>query len=290
MSVAASQQVMLRVRFIEVNRQAERDLGVNWFGANASKTRGINTGNAAAALPNVSPLTQVGPSLSSGGVPLFQTLGTFAGTTLRQPFGVGLFNLAAGGYQRRHPPHSAGRERTCAQAGGARSHRSFRRYGEFSRRRRISRALRAVLVGDQPRDHCTVPAIRRAVEFRPDRPSRWNHQSEADAFGERTRLQERGADRWYPYTGAEQTGGAYDDRTARRAELRHRWSSPIGQYEGSFTSALAWFDARSRRAIPQVMVEDPQPPVLLANPQAGLVGLQAGLFNALSRSSLRIGI
>src|ERR1700730_17192448 len=35
MRVAASQQVMLRVRFIEVDRQTERDLGVNWFGANA---------------------------------------------------------------------------------------------------------------------------------------------------------------------------------------------------------------------------------------------------------------
>ena len=32
MRVAASQQVMLRVRFIEVDRTAERNLGVNWFG------------------------------------------------------------------------------------------------------------------------------------------------------------------------------------------------------------------------------------------------------------------
>jgi pilus assembly protein CpaC len=93
MSVAASQQVMLRVRFIEVDRQAERDLGVNWFGANASKTRGINTGNALPGSPTISPITQAGPSTSSAGVPLFQTLGTFAGTTLRQPFGVGLLSL-----------------------------------------------------------------------------------------------------------------------------------------------------------------------------------------------------
>jgi pilus assembly protein CpaC len=34
MRVAASQQVMLKVRFLEVDRTAQRDLGVNWFGGN----------------------------------------------------------------------------------------------------------------------------------------------------------------------------------------------------------------------------------------------------------------
>ena len=32
MTVAPSQQVMLKVRFLEAARSAERDLGVNWFG------------------------------------------------------------------------------------------------------------------------------------------------------------------------------------------------------------------------------------------------------------------
>ncbi len=86
MRIAASQQVMLRVRFIEVSRQAEREIGVNWFGANASGTRGINTGKGV--------ITQAGPTASSSGVPVFGTLGTFAGSTLSAPFGVGLFNLA----------------------------------------------------------------------------------------------------------------------------------------------------------------------------------------------------
>src|SRR5262249_45541482 len=44
MTVAPSQQVMLKVRFLEASRQAERDLGVNWFGTNASGTRGFSTG------------------------------------------------------------------------------------------------------------------------------------------------------------------------------------------------------------------------------------------------------
>src|SRR5712672_3585895 len=42
MNVAAPQQVMLEVRFLEVDRQAGRDLGVNLFAANA---RGTNVGN-----------------------------------------------------------------------------------------------------------------------------------------------------------------------------------------------------------------------------------------------------
>jgi pilus assembly protein CpaC len=107
MRVAASQQVMLRVRFIEVDRTAERDLGVNWFGANKSQTAGINTGNAATPPnPAVSPLSQVGQSGiatantgsgTPGGIPLFQTLGTFVSGGLNAasgaPFGIGLFKL-----------------------------------------------------------------------------------------------------------------------------------------------------------------------------------------------------
>src|SRR5689334_4194402 len=44
MSVAAPQQVMLEVRFLEVFRQAERDLGVNLFAGNARGNRVANTG------------------------------------------------------------------------------------------------------------------------------------------------------------------------------------------------------------------------------------------------------
>jgi len=44
MSVAGPQQVMLEVRFLEVNRSAGRDLGVNLFAANANGTNVGNTG------------------------------------------------------------------------------------------------------------------------------------------------------------------------------------------------------------------------------------------------------
>ncbi|ACK51617.1 type II and III secretion system protein [Methylocella silvestris BL2] len=95
MSVAAAQQVLLRVRFVEVNRIAERDIGVNWFGAaNKTQTAGVNTGNGIAS--------QVGQSLTPtpGGIPLFQTLATLVpgglASTGSLPFGVGLIKLAGG--------------------------------------------------------------------------------------------------------------------------------------------------------------------------------------------------
>jgi pilus assembly protein CpaC len=96
MRVAASQQVMLRVRFVEVDRTAERDLGVNWFGANSkSGIPGINTGNG---IPiQAGTVIQGTATPTPGGLPLIQTLGTFVAGGLNPvagaPFGVGLFNL-----------------------------------------------------------------------------------------------------------------------------------------------------------------------------------------------------
>ena len=44
MTIAPAQQVMLRVRFLEVARAASRELGVNWNGANNAGNRGFATG------------------------------------------------------------------------------------------------------------------------------------------------------------------------------------------------------------------------------------------------------
>ena len=48
MKVAPAQQVMLKVRFLEVARSASREFGVNWFGANNAGNRGFATGWRAA--------------------------------------------------------------------------------------------------------------------------------------------------------------------------------------------------------------------------------------------------
>jgi pilus assembly protein CpaC len=90
MRVAASQQVMLKVRFLEVHREGGRQLGVNWFvGSNG---RGVTIGNQA---PSVSqgPGTAVPPN---SGIPLFQTIGALA-TSSSGPFGVAIANIVNSG-------------------------------------------------------------------------------------------------------------------------------------------------------------------------------------------------
>jgi pilus assembly protein CpaC len=111
MSVAPAQQVMLKVRFLEVERSASREFGVNWFGANNGGNRGFATG-----LGTGSPLTQPGgrpavtgvdasgnpvpaPGSPAGsgalGLPIFTTAAGIA--TAGAPFGVALANLASKG-------------------------------------------------------------------------------------------------------------------------------------------------------------------------------------------------
>ena len=89
MSVAPSQQVLLKVRFLEASRDAGRELGVNWFGASASGTRGANIGQG--GFVNNTPNNQ-----TPGHIPLFQTAGTLAGTSTA-PFGVVLAQMVNGG-------------------------------------------------------------------------------------------------------------------------------------------------------------------------------------------------
>jgi pilus assembly protein CpaC len=101
MSVAAPQQVMLEVRFLEVNRDAGRDLGVNLFGGNASGSRGFNTGLGAGGsagavasagrvqadatgAPLQDPVSK-GYVPTPGGLPLIGTAATLAGNAV--PFG-----------------------------------------------------------------------------------------------------------------------------------------------------------------------------------------------------------
>ena len=119
MKVAPSQQVMLRVRFLEVARSASREIGVNWFGANNAGNRGFTTGlgtGSAGGRPAIgptqglpgcgtppcvdasgNPVPAPGSPAGSGapGLPIFNAVGTlFSGTA---PFGVALASLATKG-------------------------------------------------------------------------------------------------------------------------------------------------------------------------------------------------
>jgi pilus assembly protein CpaC len=89
MTISASQQVMLKVRFLEASRTAARDLGVNLYGTNANGTRGASSGLGG---PNVTP-----GAPGSGGISVIQAAGSLAGTAAGAPFGVVLANLVNGG-------------------------------------------------------------------------------------------------------------------------------------------------------------------------------------------------
>jgi pilus assembly protein CpaC len=85
MNIAPSQQVLLEVRFLEASRDAGRQLGVNWFGGDASGRRGFNIGQG--GLTNGTPT-----NATPGALTLVQTAGTLAGTSTA-PFGVALANV-----------------------------------------------------------------------------------------------------------------------------------------------------------------------------------------------------
>jgi pilus assembly protein CpaC len=93
MSVAAPQQVMLEVRFLEVDRSAGRDLGVNLSAANANGTNIGNSGLGGVTAAGRSPIgginTTNGPlgaggspvgSPPTGSLPLLGTVGTLVGS------------------------------------------------------------------------------------------------------------------------------------------------------------------------------------------------------------------
>jgi pilus assembly protein CpaC len=98
MSIAPSQQVMLRVRFLEVARSASREIGVNWFGANNAGNRGFNTGIGVArpsGRPAVTGVDAGGNPVTGAGLPLFGAFGTLLSGA--SPFGVAIANLTAAG-------------------------------------------------------------------------------------------------------------------------------------------------------------------------------------------------
>jgi pilus assembly protein CpaC len=101
MSIASPQQVMLKVRFLEVTRDAARDLGVNWTGTNASGTRGVTLGQGglitqppvlggSAQTGAVTNTTSCQPAgiCAPFGSGIFQTVGTLVGASVGAPFGV----------------------------------------------------------------------------------------------------------------------------------------------------------------------------------------------------------
>jgi pilus assembly protein CpaC len=117
MNIASPQQVMLKVRFSEVDRNAGQELGINWYGVNGSGTRGVTTGLGGlttqppalggSVLPTTTTTattTSPGSCLPSGtcapfGSGIFQAAGTLVGSSVGAPFGTILAEIVNNGVQ-----------------------------------------------------------------------------------------------------------------------------------------------------------------------------------------------
>ena len=85
-SVAAPQQVMLEVRFVEASRQASREIGVQWNVFGSKGAANIGNRRTASTLPVVNPGSAVGAGVAAAGV--------LSGGA---PFGVAVARMIAGG-------------------------------------------------------------------------------------------------------------------------------------------------------------------------------------------------
>ena len=97
MKVAPSQQVMLKVRFLEVDRNAGRDFGINWFGGNKNGlgVSGLgaiaNSANSNASVAGTQTLTSTSAGIASGSSTTTNTASSAIGGAL----GAGVFPGAA---------------------------------------------------------------------------------------------------------------------------------------------------------------------------------------------------
>ncbi len=84
MKIAPSQQVMLKVRILEVDRSAGRDLGVNWFGGNKNGlgVSGLGALPNSASVVSSTQTTQTLGSSSTGAATGSSTTANIAGTSI----------------------------------------------------------------------------------------------------------------------------------------------------------------------------------------------------------------
>ena len=249
MQVAASQQVMLRVRFVEVDRTAERDIGVNWFGANKGQTAGANIGSGA--------LTQVGqsPSTTPAEFRFSRPLGLWfpevsTGATTSSPFGVGLLKLAGGNIDLLISAlESKGMARRLAEpdlVALSGDTASFLAGGEYPVPSVQSSSGSAPVITTSYRRYGVqltfVPTVlaNELINLRLN-PS----VSELDSH-------QRRRDFRHVDPVDHKTRDADDDRTAGRSKLRHRRASPVRRIRPQCRSvAVDRFGAGSRRAVQQ---------------------------------------
>ena len=253
MSVAAPQQVMLEVRFLEVDRTAGRQLGVNLQGGNGNGTQLVNTGLGADG-PNGA-ITQVQGGAQGNGIPLIGTASTLVAGAI--PFGNLLTNvlklnngtsvdvlitaLETKGLVRR-----LAEPNLIALSGD---------FGAIPRRRRISGAGGLEpRRGSAPHGHHRIQEVWRRAWVRSDRAVPRCHQFAGRAFGQRTRLHQCHNHRRHDDSGPDPSRRANDRRIARRPELCDRRFAAEPQPGGYFATALDRFGAGAGDPVPQFVL------------------------------------
>jgi pilus assembly protein CpaC len=93
MRIAQPQQVMLKVRYLEANRNAAREIGINWFGSNDRGTRG---GSMGLGLP-VGPAPTLDPRQVQD-LSVLRGLTTFASGTTAEPFSTVIASVLDRGF------------------------------------------------------------------------------------------------------------------------------------------------------------------------------------------------
>jgi pilus assembly protein CpaC len=81
--IASAQQVLLKVRFLEASRSAERDLGVNIYATNKAGTNGVNIGSGTPTPP------------APSGLPLLQSLQSVIGGSGAAPYLTAIAGLGS---------------------------------------------------------------------------------------------------------------------------------------------------------------------------------------------------
>ena len=243
MKVSPSQQVMLKVRILEVDRNAGRDLGISWFG----KTNSVSFATGLGSQPTTATNT-------SGVVPWGRLHGVIVRRAARQ--------------HRQHPwrQHRRALDRARGQGarqkflGGTGSVGAFGRKSDVSRRWRDSRAGGARHERDQHHafwnrrqlhaEHFhRMEAIRRRSGIHPHGPPQRHHQSAAQSVRDRDQHGQQPEHQWNDSALIDRAQGAYRSRTAGRAKLRNRWPPPGSGFSKASVSfhgsATCPFSARS---------------------------------------------
>src|SRR5271166_331849 len=275
--ISPSQQVMLKVRILEVDRSAGRDLGVNWFGANkyglgvsglgalpnsatavqsTLTTSSTGTGGVASTTANIAgnSIGVSGSSVASSsgtsltGVPLLSSVFPGAAATAA-PFGALLAQVINTHGLQIDTLISALEEKGLVKSLAEPDLVALGRDGEVSGGRRDCGPRRPAELR-RNNGHDRVEELWRRLGVHPDRAQRQHHQFAARSLGVRARHRACHSGQWHSRSGDHRPRSAYFGGASGWAKLRHRRPSAGAIQRGHFADSLARQRAGPWRPVP----------------------------------------